>query len=169
MPVEQPALLPAEPVSISALRSGRRAADRGALELTAAEPAGSVVRRNQVEHVSDPLIPAAEVADASETTAETPDRRRGRGASTARALKRAAGSLDELLQQLDAVDTEVGRAHAEIEQVNRRIAELERRRQALGDQLALTLRSRVPAEILRLAAAEAVKSVPGEAGGEQAG
>ncbi|HEX2172356.1 MAG TPA: hypothetical protein VHL09_07920 [Dehalococcoidia bacterium] len=171
---EQPVLLsagppirPVEPVPIRALRS-----DRGAGRQADGSGSGSirsVARRTQVEHVADPLIPAADAAEPAETTGDlpAPDRRRGRPASTARALKRAAGSLDELLQQLDTVDVEVNRARAEIEQVNRRIAELERRRQALGDQLALTLRSRVPAEILRLAA-EAAKSPAGDHGSSSA-
>lgn len=76
------------------------------------------------------------------------------GARKARpgAKKRPAGSVDELLQQIDLVASEISGEEAAIEQANRRIADLERRRQALSDQLALTLRSRVPVEILRLAA-----------------
>ena len=84
--------------------------------------------------------------------------RSGTSASRAASKKRPAGSVDEILQQMEAIEAEVARAHAEMEQVNRRIAELERRRQAMADQLALTLRSRVPAEILRLAAAETNKT-----------
>ena len=131
------------------------------LDQTPAQP------RSSDDRVPGPGEPEAGAVPAA--SGEAGKSRSGTSASGSRAgsKKRPAGSLDELLQQIEAIESEVTQAHAEIEQVNRRIAELERRRQAVADQLALTLRSRVPAEILRLAAAETGK--PAGQAAEQAG
>lgn len=111
-------------------------------------------RSHIVSHVEDPIeqtIPGIPSDQAAEETA--PAARKSRQV----AKKRPAGSVDELLQQIDLIADDISRVQAEIDQANRRIADLERRRQILTDQLALTLRSRVPVEILRLAAAESAK------------